>query len=302
MFQEKIKQYVLDNAKSVVMRECGNFPGLFVLKYKKHVFYNNSWDEFLEHCRGTVVDKDFNIVSYPFQKIYNYGIEKSAPVLDDDTQLISYRKINGFMVAMTYYNGDVLVSTTGSTDSPYVVMAKEMMIEHLPWEDWRSAFSDAGLKNMTVMFECVHPDDSHVIAEQAGMYVIGYRKNEWCSPVGHSHTVLLDLGRMFNCLVPECKVTTLKELKSMASTCRHEGFVAYTNNGTSFKIKSPYYLTSKWVARNPRTEKLIDLNKDIKLSIDEEYHDLIDTIRLHIVEYTAMSEQERLAWVRKQLI
>lgn len=29
---------------------------------------------------------------------------------------------------------------------------------------------------------------------------------------------------------------------------------------------------------------------------------LIDAIRLNIVEYTAMSEQERLSWVRAQLL
>ena len=82
---------------------------------------------------------------------------------------------------------------------------------------------------------------------------------------------------------------------------RHEGFVFYTYDNVSAKIKSPYYLTSKWVARNPRTDKLVDLNKDIKHNIDEEYYGLIDAIRANIVEYTAMDEQARLEWVRKQL-
>jgi hypothetical protein len=84
----------------------------------------------------------------------------------------------------------------------------------------------------------------------------------------------------------------------MAKECKHEGYVFYTDDGVSAKIKSPYYLTSKWVARNPRTDKLVDLKKDIKHQLDEEYHNLIDAIRLNIVEYTAMTEQERLAWVR----
>jgi hypothetical protein len=43
------------------------------------------------------------------------------------------------------------------------------------------------------------------------------------------------------------------------------------------------------------------LNKDIKHNIDEEYYGLIDAIRANIVEYTAMDEQARLAWVREQL-
>jgi hypothetical protein len=60
-------------------------------------------------------------------------------------------------------------------------------------------------------------------------------------------------------------------------------------------------LTSKWVARNPRTDKLVDLNKDIKHNLDEEYYGLIDAIRENIVAYTAMDEQERLDWVRNYM-
>jgi hypothetical protein len=90
-------------------------------------------------------------------------------------------------------------------------------------------------------------------------------------------------------------------LEQMAKECKHEGYVFYTNNGVSAKIKSPYYLTSKWVARNPRTDKLVDLNKDIKHQLDEEYYPLVDAIRANIDEYTALDEQARLEWVRNYM-
>jgi hypothetical protein len=93
----------------------------------------------------------------------------------------------------------------------------------------------------------------------------------------------------------------MARLKQLAKECKHEGFVFYTEDGVSAKIKSPYYLTSKWVARNPRTDKLVDLNKDIKHNLDEEYYGLIDAIRENIVAYTAMDEQERLDWVRNYM-
>jgi hypothetical protein len=85
----------------------------------------------------------------------------------------------------------------------------------------------------------------------------------------------------------------------MAKECKHEGYVFYTEDGVIDKINSPYYLTSKWVARNPRTDKLVNLQNDIKHQLDEEYYPLVDAIRANIVEYTAMDEQARLAWVRK---
>jgi hypothetical protein len=157
------------------------------------------------------------------------------------------------------------------------------------------------LQNMTVMFECVHPNDPHIITEQPGMYILGYRENVWQSAVGHDPLVLKSLGEHFSCYVPECYQTTVGEIQSMVRGCRHEGFVFYREDGVGAKIKSPYYLTSKWVARNPRTDRLVDLKNDIKRNIDEEYHVLIDRIRANIETYTVMDEQARLAWVRENM-
>jgi hypothetical protein len=298
MFKEELKKYVADSGL-VNMKEAGD--GIYVLKYKKKVFYDNLWNEYIAECRGTIVDADFNLVTYPFTKIYNYGIEKEAPVLADDTKVTAFRKVNGFMVACTWYKGDVLVSTTGSTDSDYVKMAKEMMLTHQSWADWQLAFNRSDMDGMTFMFECVHPDDPHIVPEKAGMYILGYRENEFGSKIGHDPFMLMELGRTFNCFVPESVTTNMARVKEMAKECKHEGYVFYTEDGVSAKIKSPYYLTSKWVARNPRTDKLVDLNKDIKHNLDEEYYPLVDAIRANIVEYTAMDEQARLAWVREQL-
>jgi hypothetical protein len=279
------------------MKEAGD--GIYVLKYKKKVFYDNLWNNYIAECRGSIVDADFNLVTYPFTKIYNYGIEKEAPVLPDWTPVIAYRKVNGFMVACTWYNDDVLVSTTGSTDSDYVTMAKEMMLTHQSWADWQLAFSNSDMRGLTVMFECVHPNDPHIIPEKVGMYVLGYRENKWGSKVMHDPFFLQDFARMLNCFTPESTTTNMARLEQMAKECKHEGYVAYTDDGVSFKIKSPYYLTNKWVARNPRTDKL--MREDFKKQIDEEYYPLLSAIQADIEAYTEKTEQERLAWVREFL-
>ena len=297
MFKEELKKYV-ETSGLVNMKEAG--PGIYVLKYKKKVFYDNLWDKYLEHCRGTVVDKDFNLVAYPFQKIYNYGIEKEAPVFSEiDTIVAAFRKVNGFMVSLTWHNGDVLVSTTGSTSGDFVDMAKEMMLKHMPWADWQMALMADDCRDMTFMFECVHPNDPHIVVEKPGMYILGYREKTWKSAVGHEPAVLEQLGEMFKCFVPECFHVTVAALKNMVKTVKHEGFVFYDENGVGAKIKSPYYLTAKWVARNPRTDKL--MTPEFREQIDEEYYPLLDAIRENIVEYTDMDEQARLAWVRNYM-
>lgn len=292
MFKDELKQYVKNHPKLVKMRPAGD--GIYVLKYSKSVFYDGLWNRYLEECRGTIVDEDFNIVSYPFTKIYNYGVEKQAPVFADDTKVTAFRKVNGFMVALTFYKGDVLVSTTGSTDSDYVKMALEL----IDVDRYRKVCSE--WYNTTFMFECVHRNDPHIIPETEGMYLLGYRAKSWdISPVNPDPKLLRMLAVEFGTLPVEHTVTTVGELLEEVKKVRHEGFVAYTYDGTSFKIKSPFYLTNKWIARNPRTEKL--MREDFKKQIDEEYYPLLSAIQADIEAYTAKTEQERLAWIREFL-
>ena len=304
MFQQELKNYVAQNPDLVKMKEVA--PGMFVLKYTKKVFYKGLWNQYLEECRGTIVDKDFNVIQRPFTKIYNYGVEKQAPVLPDDTEITAFEKINGFMVAVTWHDEKLLVSTTGSVESPFVDMAMEYINQV---EDGMETMCEF-YNGYTWLFECCHPNDPHIIQQEPGLYLLGCRRKSW----GPESLVVLDecatLGYVeaFNTYrgvnvvkAPKMFHTTIGELKKMVKSVRHEGFVFYTASGVAAKIKSPYYLMAKWVARNPNTDKLMDLKNDIKERIEEEFYPLVDKIRENIEEYTALDEQSRLAWVRKQL-
>ena len=293
MDKESIRKYVLDNPSLVSMKESTSHPGLYVLKYKKRVFFDNLWNEYLEECRGTVVDADFNIVSFPFRKIYNYGIDKQSPKFADDVLVDAYRKINGFMVSVTFNADDILVSTTGTTDSDYVKMAREL----IDTERYRKVCK--AWYGTTFIFECVHRNDPHIVPEKEGMYLLGYRVKNWTDKVRINPKVLHDLTEEFGTVPVEHYRVTVGELLNMVKTVKHEGFVAYTDLGEAFKIKSPHYLVNKWLARNPRTDKL--MRDDIFKQVDEEYYPLVGHIREHIDVYTAMSEQERLEFVRKFL-
>lgn len=292
LVNQDIKHFV-ENNPNLVSRKETSYPGVYVLKYKKKVFYDNLWNEYLEECRGTLVDEDYNVISRPFTKIYNYGIEKRAPILDDSDFVSAFRKVNGFMVAITWYNDDILVSTTGSTDSDYVKMALELINRDVYREVCKN------WKGFTFMFECVHPNDPHIIPEEVGMYLLGYRENFWNSKVVVEFHELYMLAKQFECHEVGFHQITVGSLMRIVKCVKHEGFVFYTSDGISAKIKSPYYLTSKWLARNLKIDKI--MRDDFKQQIDEEYYPLLSAIRDNINEYTAKTEQERLAWVRKFL-
>jgi hypothetical protein len=57
--KQELQKFVKENPKLVTMRETS--PGLFVLKYKRNVFYDNLWNDYLEECRGTIVDENFSL-------------------------------------------------------------------------------------------------------------------------------------------------------------------------------------------------------------------------------------------------
>jgi len=291
MFQKELKEYVETNTNLVSMKSAGD--GIYVLKYKKKVFFDGLWNRFLEECRGSIVDADFNLITYPFTKIYNYGVEAKAPKLADDTVVTAYRKVNGFMVAVTWYNGDILVSTTGSTDSDFVAMAKEL----INFEQYRDVCKR--WPGYTFMFECVHENDPHIIPELVGMYLLGWRKNQWHSAVEADPVQLKILTDEFGAHHVKSTTVTIGGLLKAVKVVKHEGFVFYTEDGVSAKIKSPYYLVNKFVARNPRTDKL--MRPDVKQSMDEEYYPLIDAIQADITAYTLLDEQARLAWARNFL-
>lgn len=289
--KQELQKFVQENPKLVTMRETS--PGLFVLKYKRNVFYDNLWNDYLEECRGTIVDKEFNVVSRPFTKIYNYGVEDRSPKLADDVRVMAFRKINGFMCAVTWHHGDLLISTTGSTDNDYVNMARSL----IDLDQYRKVCRT--WHGTTFMFECCHVDDKHIIEESPGMYLLGYREKSWDSQVDLTPSILRSLEQEFGTIPVEAFKVTMGELVEMSKTARHEGFVFYSAEGVSAKIKTPFYLTNKWMARNPRTDKL--LTKEFREQIDEEYYPLLDHIKVNIVEFTALTEQERLAWIRTYL-
>lgn len=287
-----IKEFVLNNPRDVSMKPAGD--NMFILKYKKHVFFKNRWNDILKECRGTIVDSDFNPVQLPFTKIHNFRVESGAPVIDDDEQVIAYRKVNGFMASITHHNGKLLISTTGSTTSDYVKMIEELIPDMDAMEEHCEFYKD-----YTWLFEACHLNDPHIVPEKAGLYLLAWRKKEWGSKVETDPFALGCHSQVLGTHQVESYTCTMGEVLEMAKKCQHEGFCVYTADGRATKIKSPYYLTKKWLARNPNTDKI--MNDSFLIAIDEEYYNLVFYIRENIEKYTAMDEQARLQYIREFL-
>jgi len=282
-----IREFVEKNPGLVSRRESITYPGLFVLKYKKKVFFDNLWTEELMETRGMVVDKNWNIVVHPFTKIFNH--HENGTDIPRDEEVIATRKVNGFLGCVTQYQGKNLVSTTGSLDSDFVKLASKYI------QDVRT------IPDHTYMFEICDPLDPHIIPEEPGAYLIGLRDNR--TGQMFSEYYLDGVAEELNLLRPEFFRGRFSEVVAKSKIVKHEGFVVYGKR-TTLKIKSPYYLTSKFFARKnmDKLATLISNPSSLKQTLDEEYYPLIDHLALNKEKFVSLDEQSRLDFIRNFLV
>lgn len=297
MNQSELQDFVLTNPRLVTMRESTRYPGLFVLKYAKRVFYDALWNDYLEECRGTIIDKDFNVISRPFTKIYNHKVEDRSPVFQPDERVVAYDKINGFMVAVTTYNGELLISTTGSLDSDFAKMAEEMITTTANTDLMKTLCMDG---QVTLMFECCHVNDPHIVPEVNGLYYLGHRVNHWNSDMSHmamESTAFDNIrkAKWMKVRPVSYREMTVAEVEEQMKTSTREGVVFYHLDGRSAKIKTKHYLVQKMLARR---KDITSLNMQI---IDEEYYPMVRAARESGEEFTNLDEQARLSWCRNYL-
>lgn len=299
------KEFLKKNPKLVSIKESKDYDGLYVVKYNNKVFYDNLWCPELLECRGLVVDSDFQVVARPFDKIFNYKENGTNFYLNDKKAVdknINYsvvEKRNGFMAAMTYNKKfGWIISTTGSLDSDFAKFAANKL------EKYQDKILNYSLPDVTWIFEiCDSQFDPHIIKEDDGEYLIG------CRGI-HDDSLTSEQGldyyaNLFGMKRPAHYVMNSDMILDKIKTVTHEGFVVRDGNGTPvLKLKSPYYLTTKFVARlkTERLEALLVDKQKFKIKLqDEEFFPLIDFIEEHYAEFVLLSEQERVILIRNYL-
>lgn len=269
--------------------------GLEIHKYNRKVFFNNLWNEDpnLVNARGTVYDADGNIVQYGFTKVFNF--HENGTVINHDNLVLAIRKINGFFAAVSWYNGDILVSTTGSLDSDFVQMAKD----NLPLD--KMANSLKSNSNTTFMFEICDKRDPHIIKEEHGAYLIGARSKKLNSEL-YPESYLDSFARIWRVKRPEYKIIRFSDLIEETKTVKHEGWMVYDlESDVMLKMKSPYYLVSKFLARTKKLDDIFTAN--YKHKFDEEFYGLCEYLQENYTkeQFLETSEQDRLVIVQNFL-
>jgi hypothetical protein len=229
-----------DQQMNLVMRGLATLKNdgkYTTFKYARKAMYEYLWYQVpnLLECRGHVYSNATKVlVQAAPRKSFNYlerGYWKEMPL---NTPVELYKKINGYLACATLHDGELLVSTTGTTTSDYAMWAKELILQH--WHLYDAAiYSD-----ITTLFEVVVPQDPHIVKERQGLHFLGSRNKESgnFTPFG------------------EAILCTLEQALEIAKSDRGEGFMMYPMkaDGTydynnCCKLKTDYYVGKKKLMR-----------------------------------------------------
>lgn len=235
-----------------------------------------------------------------FDKIFNYGENKTGDNWCDTDQVFVTRKVNGFCGFLTNVNGKLIISTTGSLDSVFIEYARDYLNDITP-----------GMckHGVTYLFEICHPTDPHIIPENYGAYFLGAVEHSTGLHYYKFDSIYSDLisSAIENFAAlgihtdDEPELWSFGDLKKHVHTVKHEGYVIVNARlGETLKIKSPYYLFNKFLARVGTSKLITRINSgNIFQTIDEEYYSLVNKIKANGVEkFAALDEQARLKYLR----
>ena len=286
------KKLIKSKFKNQVDRN-GVVVELEIRKYQREVFYQNLWNQYpdLVKSRGAVFIGGKQVV-FPMDKCFNYSENDAGLNLPKDTKVVAYKKLNGFMLNLTHIT-DVgwIVSTTGDatlvgneSTNDFINMGVDYIRKHDGFRKYMDLFHEQeeveGVSDntLTLTFEVCHPDDPHIVVEEFGLHPICFQLN--------GVTVPLDVEG-------EPIATTIQGILDEVKNVKHEGFMVYDLDGNLiFKLKSPFYLTKKWVQRGGSKKVWSGAYKE---RLDEEYYPIVKYLRANYsrVVWDMLSENDK---------
>ncbi|MEA5462399.1 AAA family ATPase [Leptothoe sp. PORK10 BA2] len=274
-----------------LVKQASDGP-LTLFKYSSKAFFTPSaWDQYpeLKLARGVVVGLDGNPVSQPFPRTFNY-LEKDT-TLPPATEVIAVEKLNGFLVSTFLHPYDptrVVVTCSGSFQGDYVDYAKSLL-----FKDGLYGRVLAWLKEhqeTTLLWEAIHPEDPHIIqygSEDYGLHLIG----AGVLGAGFIREEGLDeIATILQTPRPAWFPCTFADAIAKSHQVEHEGFmIRLATDGTfALKLKSPYYLRTKFLARlNPKKCKFMYGQPErFKQELDEAFWPLVDAVTSQVTQAT----------------
>ena len=280
------------------------FPELRILKYSKQAVYTQAWNEITLLCRGLAIDAEGNVVVNCMPKFGNHNDMIGMPVIERNKNLpytISVKE-DGSLIQIVKWNSHLLITSSGSMDSPQVHMAARMLLNKYPHYQFKDG--------LTYILELIEPSNRIVLdyGDRESLVLLAIRNTE----TGEE----LPLDPSFECTetVNMSMEEVLKELPR-PDYCNKEGWVLKWSNGERVKFKLAKYcllhqvisgVSSKWIweclkDRIDYRNSLIDVPDELMDWCDNErikYQQSFSEVLLHVK--TLCGEIKKATEVRKE--
>lgn len=259
--QEYLRQHGLETlcaTYQIKVTRHRQYPELACLKYSQ--IESPPGEKIVQQCRGIILDEsqDWQIVSYPYDKFFNYG-EGHAAAIDWNTAKV-YEKLDGSLTVLYFHRGEWRVQTSGTPDAAGEVNGFGFNFAELFWKVWQElGYQLPSATDECFMFELMTPYN-RIVVQQANNQIVlhGVRNIQtllesepsfWADKYGWE-------------LVASYPLTSWKEVIEAAQhldPMDSEGYIICDANFNRVKVKSPQYVAISHLREGFSTRRMIEI-------------------------------------------
>ena len=277
----------------IKVRQSKIYPNLYCFKYSQ--IDSPMSEPIVRECRGIILDKENNwaVVSRPYDKFFNYG-EGHAANIDWSTSKV-YKKEDGSLMTLYYYNNEWLVQSSGDPDAGGEILNNTKTFNELFWEVWDELgyrFPLIEERHYCFMFELMTPLNKVVVQHNQNRLVFHGARN--------LETQLEVPIHMFKeaCNWELCKTFSLNTIDQIINSSKklnpinQEGYIIVDSYYNRVKVKSPAYVALHHTKDSMSPKHLLEIiqigeGEEI-LSYLPEFTDLYNSLKM---EYDNLCSQ-----------
>lgn len=229
---------------------------LSIFNYSRECQFTSAWDDITLNMRGTILDREGNIIARSFPKFFNMEEMKDIP----NESFEVFEKMDGSLGIIFYYDHEWHIATRGSFVSDQAIEAKRLFDEK-----YGNASGSHLWTKYTYLVEIIYPENRIVCQYNESELVLLAAFN---TETGHELTHWdLNMESMFHGFRVVDKYDGINDFKELKKNIAndHEGFVVRFKSGLRMKIKGEEYVRLHRLLTNFSN---VDIWKCLKDSVD----------------------------------
>jgi hypothetical protein len=128
---------------------------LTIWNYSRQTQFEKNWNKITLNMRGTILDKEGNLISRGFPKFFNYEEYKYEDIPWNDEFIYIQDKADGSLGIIFYYANEWHICTRGSFISDQAIKGKEILLKNYDLNKFN--------KKVTYLCEIIYPENRIVL-------------------------------------------------------------------------------------------------------------------------------------------